>query len=99
MTRISRQVKVTYDEEDNVNTDGKDPVEHGDKKGKNGSEEKETHGVSVLLSWVIESVLSSVSVNLLRSETEQGGSDTEHQSPEDELLSALTFLLKKSGLT
>jgi len=62
--------KMTYDEENNVDSNTKDPVEDGDEQTEDGSEQEESHGMSVLLSWVVEGVLSSMSVDLLGGETE-----------------------------
>ena len=88
---------MTYDEEDDVDSNTKDPVEDGDEQTEDGSEQEESHGVSVLLSWVVKGVLSTVSVNLLRDETEQGDRDTECQSSDDELLISLCCITWGNG--
>ena len=62
-------VMKTHDEENNVDSNTKDPVEDGDEQTEDGSEQEESHGVSVLLSWVVKGVLSSMSVDLLGGET------------------------------
>lgn len=90
---------MTHDEEDDVDSNGEHPVEDGHDEGKDGGEEKKTHGVSVLLSGVVEGVLSSMSVDLLGDETEEGDRDTEHQEPDDELLLALLHEDERGRLT
>jgi hypothetical protein len=61
---------TTHDEEDNVDSNTKGPVEDGDEQTEDGGKQEQSHGVAVLLSWVVEGVLSSMSVDLLGGETE-----------------------------
>jgi hypothetical protein len=61
---------MTHNEEDNVDSYTKGPVEDGDEQTKDGGKQEQSHGVAVLLSWVVEGVLSSMSVDLLGGETE-----------------------------
>ena len=87
--------KATYDEEDDVNSDTKDPVEDRNEQSKDGGEQEKSHGVSVLHSWVVKGVLSTMSVNLLGGETEESYGNTECQGPDDELLLAPFLLIDR----
>jgi hypothetical protein len=60
-------------------------VEDRDEESKDGSEEEETHGVSVLLGGVVESLSTSVFVDLLSGQTKKTGGDTEDHKEDDGL--------------
>lgn len=86
-------LEVTYDEKDNVDGDRECPVEERDKDSKDGGKEQKTHGVAILLGRVVESLSTSVPVNLLGSQAEQTSRDTEDHKENDGLLVSQPILL------
>jgi hypothetical protein len=87
------------DEENQVDSGGESPVEDGDDQSKDGGEEEETHGVAILLPRVVEGVLATVLVDLLRNKTEQSGSDSEEENPDDELIVSFDTVTLYGSLT
>lgn len=60
-------------------------MEDGDEESKDGSKEEETHGVTVLLGGVVESLSTSVLVDLLSGQAKKTSGDTEGHEEDDGL--------------